>query len=52
MGNLLSQKALGISEEEIGKVVDNTNFNRNQVIRLFHRFSDLDRDSKGFLSGD
>jgi len=38
-----------LPEEEILQIEEDTGFTRNQIIRLHHRFTSLDRNGDGFL---
>ncbi|ULT91419.1 hypothetical protein L3Y34_009201 [Caenorhabditis briggsae] len=39
-----------MSQEEVKEIMDETDFNRNQIIRLHSRFQSLDKKGQGYLS--
>ncbi|KIH50791.1 hypothetical protein ANCDUO_19127, partial [Ancylostoma duodenale] len=49
MGN---SSSLMLRDEEIDEIAKETEFNRNQIVRLYSRFLSLDKKGQGFLSRD
>jgi calcineurin B family protein 1 len=47
MGNSSSHS---LPQDQIQNIVDNTNFNSKQVVRLYERFQRLDKDETGYLT--
>ncbi|CAL2045168.1 hypothetical protein CAEBREN_04845 [Caenorhabditis brenneri] len=49
MGN---SSSLMLRDEEIDEIMNETEFNRNQIVRLYSRFLSLDKKGQGYLSRD
>ncbi|PAV69532.1 hypothetical protein WR25_11999 [Diploscapter pachys] len=49
MGN---SSSLMLQDDEIEEISKETEFNRNQIVRLYSRFLSLDKKGQGFLSRD
>ncbi|CAB3397298.1 unnamed protein product [Caenorhabditis bovis] len=49
MGN---NSTLMLRDEEIEEIMNETEFNRNQIVRLYSRFLSLDKRGQGYLSRD
>lgn len=47
-----SKASLDLRDEEIDEIQKETGFSSNQIIRLFTRFTSLDKEQNGFLSRD
>ncbi|XP_039254082.1 calcineurin B homologous protein 1-like [Styela clava] len=47
-----SKVSLDLQDEEIESIQKETGFSPNQIIRLFTRFTSLDKEENGFLSRD
>ena len=48
MGN--SRSTLQLQQEEIDEITDETGFTKQQIERLYARFSSLDKQSHGYLT--
>ena len=48
MGN--SRSILQLQQEDIEAIQEETGFNNTQIDRLYNRFSNLDKQDKGYLS--
>jgi len=47
-----SKHSINLREEEIEEIKNTTGFSRNQIIRLFTRFTSLDKEQNGYLMRD
>nr|CAB3230701.1 calcineurin B homologous protein 1-like [Phallusia mammillata] len=47
-----SKTSLHLQEDEIQRIHEETGFSHNQIIRLFSRFTCLDKEQNGFLTRD
>lgn len=45
-----ARASIQLQDEEIEEIQNETGFSRNQIIRLYSRFTSLDKSSNGFLS--
>jgi len=47
-----AKASISLREEEIDEINKTTGFSRNQIIRLFTRFTSLDKEQNGYLTRD
>lgn len=47
-----SRASLNLRDEELDDIQKETGFSQNQIIRLFTRFTSLDKEENGFLTRD